>query len=191
MLPWTDPDFYIQLGGPNGCPRRLSYETELLWRAVIPVVVWQLTGERYTKRVRSSCTPMERTYGWVIIAYVTPAEYEHESGFRWGNAKARATVGDTYGKVWIRHDGARLPVGDDAELFAHELGHIFGLRHARSGFTMTPGERNWDNPFQLLTVREVRVARQAYKMGRGSVCHDCYGLVSPLYEATRGLHSVD
>ena len=40
VLPWSDPSFYIRLGGARGCRagRRVQHELLHYWRAVIPIL---------------------------------------------------------------------------------------------------------------------------------------------------------
>ena len=176
VLPYKNPKFYIHTGGPMGCPHRLSQDLILMWKAIIPVVASQLTGKHYKENVTHGCEPKERQYGWVIISYVFPSEYERETDRIWGKlTEARATVGSTYGRIWIRYNGKLAhPQFHTSEMIAHELGHAFGLYHTRSNFIMSAGER-FNTPFKLFTPEEQKVARQAYKMGRGSICDTCPG----------------
>ena len=173
VLPWSDPSFYIRLGGARGCRagRRVQHELLHYWRAVIPILAEQLTGEPYTRRVQAGCGTMAPQHGWVIVEYVTPAEYHRETGREWGNtAWGRARVGSTYGKIWIRSF-----LGNDQlshgwkRLIAHEIGHAFGLHHTgRSGLIMKASDWGRSNTFIIFRPIEEGTARRAYRAGRGS-----------------------
>ena len=172
VLPYTNPRFYIRLGSATECNHawRVTWREFHFWRAIIPIVAEQLTGVPYNERVEVGCANREREYGWVIVNYVTPEEYEAETGEDWGNAWGRAWLGSTYGKIWLRYDGRplRAPTSNVQDIIIHELGHAFGLWHTyRAGYAMRAGDYQ-PNTLALFTGQEERAARAAYRVGRGS-----------------------
>ncbi len=164
------PRFYIELGGPNGCENgnwRLSVETLHFWRAIVPTLAEMITGIRYSHPVEAGCRsiPVEQRMGHgsalVVVSYVTAAEYKAETGDEWGGAAGRALLGG--GRIWIHNDSWK-PDEDHQELIAHEIGHVFGLRHTSGhGEMMNPRTYNADFPF--LTRAEEDAARRAYEAG--------------------------
>ncbi len=173
VLPYKNPRFFIRLGSATECAHnwRLSWRELHYWRAVVPIVAEQLTGTPYLERVRAGCEDRQPEYGWVIVRYVTPAEYSSETGEQWGGDQidARALIGDTHGQVWIRWNGSHRPLSDGIrELIVHEIGHAFGLYHTgRQTATM-----NWDavvgDTFPVFSGAEEAAARRAYRAGRGA-----------------------
>ena len=130
VLPYPNPKFYIRLAGPAGttCAHnwRVTWREFHYWRAIVPIVAEQLTGTAYTERVRVGCEDREPEYGWIIVRYITPAEYTAETGDEWGDAWGRAFVGSRYGQIWMKWDGRPLPACGESR--------GSGLAPARSSF---------------------------------------------------------
>ena len=175
VLPYDNPWVYIRLGDGSGkCAHnwRVTWREFHFWRAIVPVVAEQLTGVRYKGRVEVGCEDREPAYGWITVRYVTPQEYETETGKEWGDNTtwARASIGGTYGKIWMGYDGRplRQPSSAVQKLIIHEIGHAFGLYHTdRSGGAMPPGFFRGDT-LMLFSGAEENAARRAYRGGRGA-----------------------
>lgn len=187
------PRFYVQTHGPSGCnsSRRVSFEMAHYWRAIVPILHEQITGQTYPYRVEVGCHPRPAAKGWVIVKHLTATEYEQDpdrAGAHWpGSAQVSlSTVGAPLGRIWFRYDERflrRSPVR--TQLFiAHEIGHVYGFAHtSRAGTTMTRVVKHERPFFQLLSPEEEREARAAYRAGRGATyCGNpdhCFGLRGP------------
>ena len=173
VLPYDNPWFYIRLGSATKCNHawRVTWREFHYWRAIVPVIAEQLTGTPYTGQVHVGCDDRQPEYGWIIVRYVTPEEYQAETGREWGeDIWGRATVGGTSGQIWLRYDGRplRRPGSAVQELIIHEVGHAFGLFHTgRSNATMKPSEYQGDT-LALFHWGEEGSARKAYRAGRGA-----------------------
>ena len=190
VLPYTNPWFYIRLGSATACDHawRVTWREFHFWRAIVPVVAEQITGTPYTGQVHVGCDNRQPEHGWVIVRYVTPEEYEAETGRDWGGDKVwgHALIGATYGQVWLRYYGRplRAPSSTIQALIMHEVGHVFGLFHTgRSNYSMRSTVPTGDT-LSLFTGPEERAARAAYRAGRGSFyCGDpdrCRGIAPEL-----------
>ena len=168
------PQFYIRRGGPHGCSggtHRLDADTLHYWRAIVPIVAEQLTGVPYPHRVETGCDTRSDTRDWVMVTYVTLAEYLAESGEEWGDAVARASTGNEWGRIWMGFDGQRHRLTDYAkDVIAHQIGHAFGLSHTnRSGTVMQSGTLSGQaGEFHIFSPDEEYAARAAYRAGRGA-----------------------
>ena len=173
VLPYDNPLFYIRLGSATECNHawRLTWREMHYWRAVIPIVAEQLTATPYFDLVRVGCADREPGYGWVIVRYVTPTEYETETGQSWGgeDIDARALIGATYGQIWMRWNGRHRQLTDGIrELIVHEIGHAFGLYHTgRQSATMFRDAVVGDT-FPSFSGQEEGATRRAYRAGRGA-----------------------
>lgn len=167
------PQFYIRLGGPEGCDDGLRVPLYAMhyWRAIVPVLAEQLTGVPYPHRVEVGCENRPDRPGWVTVHYTTEEEYDGD----WGDALGRARVGASYGRIWIWwnprwngtfHDQHR-------EVIAHEIGHAFGLRHTdrETALMRSNGFVSSDDPLHdvhVFSAAEEDAARRAYRAGRGA-----------------------
>ena len=172
-LAFPNPQFYIHLGGPDGCGRgnrRVSPDELLYWRAVIPVLAEQLTGVPYDHLVEAGCQPRERRWGWVIVSAVTAEEFAAETGEPWGdNVWGRSSVGNPSGRVWILWERGATLTSAFKELIAHEVGHVFGLFHTDRPTAIMRAE--WEGRPRsslMFSADEERAARAAYRAGRGA-----------------------
>lgn len=166
------PQVYIRTGGPEGCSstRRMHVETLHYWRAIVPVLAEQLTGVPYRHRVEVGCTNRPDRRDWIVVHYVTAAEYEAETGEEWGTAGARARLGSQYGRIWFRREEEHLGLTDwHRKSIAHELGHAFGLHHTRRTAHVMNADGTPPYPRgAVFSWREEDSARRAYAAGRGA-----------------------
>lgn len=176
VLPYPNPRFYIRLGSATECHHawRLSWREMHYWRAMIPIVAEQLTGEPYHERVEVGCADRPPAHGWVIVRYVTPEEYERERDKPWGeNTSARALVGATHGQIWMgwTPTGSRRqdPPRYRREAIVHEIGHAFGLFHThRKTAVMVVDQWQPSGSLEIFSAGEEAAARRAYRAGRGA-----------------------
>lgn len=167
------PQFYIRLGGPDGCgdSPRVPYSHVHYWRAIVPILAAQLTAVPYQHTVEAGCEPREARPEWVTVEYTTPDE-------EGGNWAGRALLGATAGRIWIRWNSTRAPAGHPAtdpgitaaqrETIAHEIGHGFGLRHTQREDALMDPDGWFEGDRYLFTPAEEDVARRAYRAGRGA-----------------------
>ena len=99
--------------------------------------------------------------GWITVRFVTLEENPDI-----GSSCGLATPGSNPGSIWIARDnGLCFRNGYFRRLFAHELGHAFGLWHVgvREAMMSEAG-----NDTEWFTERERYHAQLAYEAGRGA-----------------------
>ena len=148
------PAFYMEVEGRKGLSRQMATQLEAVARRLVPL----LTGGRMqVTRWETGPDPRPRQQGWIMI------ERRDEP-----DACGRAYVGAPDGLIWLNGD-SRLCDRLEA-VFAHELGHAFGLWHTSRPGTMMYGATDWwrlssaDGPNDL----ERHHAALAYARRRGN-----------------------
>ena len=127
-----------------------------LVRDAVPRHVEQITGQKYEGRIESGAE--DRTaVGWIVVEFVTPESAPSQMRGLCGWAYYGADPG------LVRIMDVPRCVGNFHTIFAHELGHAFGLHHvADPGAVM----HRRDIRTARFTAREQYHARLAYEVGR-------------------------
>lgn len=149
MLHSASPNVYVWQGA--------SFVEHI--RRAVPRLAEQITGQRYTGRIESGPEDRE-TAGWITVEFVAPAAAPKELRGSCGWAH----YGTDPGRIRIVQEsrclGSYFP-----RIFAHELGHAFGLHHV-SDPRAAMFVRDIQTP--VFTPPEQYHARLAYEVGRGA-----------------------
>ena len=161
-LPTTSPHFYLKVDDRSG--HRVVARKHLdHMRRSIPGLAQQLTGHAYGGRIQEgSRNPRRDSRGWITVEFVTVAEVPEIKEFC-----GRAGVGADPGYVQIVRDGDNSCLSDSLfpKLFAHELGHAFGLRHVadKSAIMLSSGG---SGGIERFNEHEEYHSRLVYRVGR-------------------------
>ena len=184
------PKVYVRMAGPGddgSCSTgwRVDYDEIRLWKAVVPVVIEQLTGYPYRHPVEAGCEDIGERDGWITVTRTTPAEYRADGGGDWGGVGARARIGWSAGRIWMAWNagsGSRwvdsLDEREFADLIAHELGHAMGFFHIGRHRRLSGRTAVMANPISraggwFFTPEEESIARAAYEAGRYAGRNTC------------------
>ncbi len=96
--------------------------TDYIYRAV-PELVRQITGQPYRGRVDDGLADLGDRAGWIRVEFVQKPERPSWAGC------ARARVGVDPGRIQMSLNPYCMSARTFADVFAHELGHAFGLYH--------------------------------------------------------------
>ena len=161
VLSNPSPNVYVRLGDATGTRRVVSDEQLDHIRRVVPPLAEQITGQPYHGRIETGIEERGDREGWITVRFATAAE-NPDIDTRCG----LATPGSEPGSIWIARENDRcFENGYFGRLFAHELGHAFGLWHVTDrGAVMSEA----GNDTEWFTDRERYHAQLAYEVGRGA-----------------------
>ena len=143
VLNTTSPNVYIYTGfGHQAIPD----EHRDIIRKAIPSAAEQLTGQRYSGRIRSGTEHLVERLGWITVRYFTDADQHGGCGF--------TRIGTDPNGIFLNHDCIKRR-GPDAitylkHVFVHEFGHAMAVSMARSEY--------WSCPLRLPTPAAAHVA---------------------------------
>ena len=161
VLSNPSPNVYVRLGDATGTRRVVSDDQFDHIRRVLPPLAEQVTGQPYHGRIVAEIEERGDREGWITVRFVTLEENPDI-----GSSCGLATPGSNPGSIWIARDnGLCFRNGYFRRLFAHELGHAFGLWHVgvREAMMSEAG-----NDTEWFTERERYHAQLAYEAGRGA-----------------------
>ncbi|MYN64772.1 MAG: hypothetical protein F4X11_07060 [Acidobacteria bacterium] len=162
VLSNPSPNVYVRLGGAGGTRRVVADDRLAHIREVLPLLAEQITGRPYDGRIESGIEERGDREGWITVRFVTPEEYPDI-----GASCGLATPGADPGSIWFaRGNDECFRNGYFRRLFAHELGHAFGLWHVGDRAAMMSSETG--NDIEWFTERERYHAQLAYEVGRGA-----------------------
>ena len=156
VLNTTSPNVYIYTGVGH---QVIPDEHRDLIREATPSAAEQLTGQRYTGRIKSGTDHLVERVGWITVRYFTDADQHGSCGF--------TRVGADPNSIFLNHDCIKRR-GPDAiaylkHIFVHEFGHAMGFKHV-----LAPNAVMGAGNLGTFTAREQFHAQLAYKIGRGA-----------------------
>ena len=155
------PSVYVRLGDAAGTDRVVSDEQRDHIHRVVPRLAEQITGHPYQGRIEAGIEELGDREGWITVRFVTREEHPDI-----GSICGLATPGSDPGSIWIARDNEEcFRNGYFRRLFAHELGHAFGLWHVADHAAMMSEA---GNDVEWFTDRERYHAQLAYQVGRGA-----------------------
>lgn len=161
VLSNPSPSVYVRLGDAGGTRRVVADARLDHIREVLPLLAEQITGRPYDGRIESGIEERGDREGWITVRFVTQEEHPAI-----GASCGLAAPGSDPGNIWIARDNDEcFRNGYFRRLFAHELGHAFGLWHVEDRAAMM-SEAGHDT--EWFTERERYHAQLAYEVGRGA-----------------------
>ena len=159
--PIRAPNVYVRLGDATGTQRVVSDDRLDHIQRVVPPLAEQMTGQPYHGHIEAGLDERGDREGWITVRFVTQEEHPEI-----GASCGLAAPGSDPGSIWIARDNDEcFRNGYFRRLFAHELGHAFGLWHVGDHASMMSEA---GNDTEWFTERERYHAQLAYEVGRGA-----------------------